>query len=195
VTDWPATIAICAATLLGPVFAVLVTRWNDDRKAKRERRMMIFRALMGTRRLPLSNDHVAAINLIEVEFHHSKEIMQAWKDVTNHLITNPEPIQQWGDRLESLKATLLSKIAKELAFDVTNLDLRGGYAPVAWGKNERRLDHLWAWFYDLANHRNSLPVTAIERADLARHQSESAGQTALSLLHENAEQFKDGDKS
>lgn len=161
-TDWPATIAICAATLLGPIFAVVVTRWNDDRRATRDRRMTLFRILMGTRRIQLSNEHVGALNLIEVEFADEPEILQAWKDLVAHLASTanqPTP-QDWSDRLETLKGKLLSKIAKKLGFDATNLDVfRGGYAPNAWGQNEQRQDFLWRYLYDLANHKNALPVT------------------------------------
>jgi len=57
-----------AAILLGPILAVLVTRFIDSRRETQSRRMEIFKTLMRTRRTPTYADHVGALNLIEVEY-------------------------------------------------------------------------------------------------------------------------------
>jgi hypothetical protein len=42
-------IAVVIATLLGPVLAVIVTRYIDEARAQKLRQLEIFRALMRTR--------------------------------------------------------------------------------------------------------------------------------------------------
>ena len=54
--------AIVAATFLGPVFAVMISLWREARRDVRNRRLYVFRTLMATRRLAISNDHVNALN-------------------------------------------------------------------------------------------------------------------------------------
>ena len=61
-------LATVLAVLVGPVIAVLITRYFDNRRADEARKLDIFRTLMRTRRLPLHWDHVGALNLVEVEF-------------------------------------------------------------------------------------------------------------------------------
>ena len=55
------------ALVAGPVIAVITSRCIDTFRAKRDRRMDIFRTLMRTRRSTLSVDHVGALNLVEID--------------------------------------------------------------------------------------------------------------------------------
>jgi len=59
------TYAIIAATFFGPIFAVIITRFIYNFRATKERKFLIFRALMKDRASGVSDDYVAAINLIE----------------------------------------------------------------------------------------------------------------------------------
>jgi hypothetical protein len=61
------------AIVIGPIAAVAITRWLNDRRDQRNRRMDIFRTLMRTRRSPMSPDHVGALNLIEIEFSNDEQ--------------------------------------------------------------------------------------------------------------------------
>jgi hypothetical protein len=56
------------ADLLSPVIAVQVSEFLARRRAARERRLQIFRALMVTRAERLSSEHVRALNSIDLEF-------------------------------------------------------------------------------------------------------------------------------
>src|SRR5262249_12547950 len=60
--------SILAATLLGPIAAVLITRYIDQLRERSSRRLWIFRTLMATRRTLLSPEHIAALNQIELDF-------------------------------------------------------------------------------------------------------------------------------
>src|SRR5262245_43696047 len=82
------TWAVVIATFFGPVIAVLITRWNDRRTERRQRLLGIFRTLMATRRMTISQEHVAAINLIEVEFHGVQPVLDAWSVRLQMLLDN-----------------------------------------------------------------------------------------------------------
>ena len=76
-----------AAIVLGPIFAVIITRFIDSRRMARHRRLEIFRNLMASRSQPLSRDFVGALNLIEIEFHGRKNVIVAWRNLMDHFNT------------------------------------------------------------------------------------------------------------
>ena len=51
-------LATIAAVFLGPIFAVLLTRYIDYRRADKARKLDIFRTLMRTRKMSLNWEHV-----------------------------------------------------------------------------------------------------------------------------------------
>lgn len=157
------TWAVVAATCLGPIFAVLATRYVDDRKFRRERKMSIFRILMGTRRMPFNLEHVHALNLIEVDFHGDQAVVMAWRsvaDVLNQQRTNdPEVAARWASELEKRKSQLLQNMAHSLRYDITHLDLfGGGYAPSMYDFREQRLSQAFDYVRKLAAGEAVLPV-------------------------------------
>ena len=74
------------------VIAIQVQRKVDERREKRNRKLAIFKALMATRAAPLSPDHVNALNMIDVEFHDDKPILDAWREYHDHLG------EQWDEK-------------------------------------------------------------------------------------------------
>jgi hypothetical protein len=158
------TIAIAAATIVGPVAAVLITRWNDKRAQRRERLMHIFRVLMATRRMTVSQEHVAAINLIEVEFHGVQPVIQAWSDYIAHLngATAADAVAPaaWDDRRAQLLSVLLARIAARLGITKGEIDiLRGGYAPSGWVEKEVRLTAMQEYVVRLSQGHAVMPVS------------------------------------
>src|SRR5258708_5923174 len=79
--------AILLATFLGPILAVLVTRFLDHQRELRGRRMHVFRTLMSSRRGYNNNEFTAALNLIEIEFQGKPRVIQAWRAYFKHLGT------------------------------------------------------------------------------------------------------------
>src|SRR5262245_43706956 len=114
------TWAVVLATVIGPVAAVFITCWNDHRREARNPLMPAHRVLMATRRSAMSQDHVSAINLVEVEFHGVKPVIEAWSAYLTHLNTATppgaasEPHTTWENRRAELLALLLVKIAAHL---------------------------------------------------------------------------------
>lgn len=127
--------AILAATFLGPIFAVLTTRFIDRKREIRNRQLYIFRTLMATRRAQLTAEHVTALNLIEIDFHGKTRVLQAWKGYFENLCTDPKDEHKFqravADR-PSLLTKLLHEIASVVGYRIEQLDIMaGGYTPQA----------------------------------------------------------------
>ena len=82
-----AEIILTGAVISGPILAVVVARYMESCRIQREQRMYIFRTLMRTRggTAKASVDHVAALNLVEIEFRNNKVVHDAWKEHFNIL--------------------------------------------------------------------------------------------------------------
>jgi len=163
------TWAVVLATFAGPIVAVLITRWNDERRERRGRLLQIYRTLMATRRTNISLDHVTAINLIEVEFDGIPAVIDAWTAYLNHLnsgVPESAPHEQhrtWIERRAELLAILLAKIAKYLGITKGEIEiLHGGYAPQAWAFREERLDALQEYVLRLSRGQAVLPMTTTQ---------------------------------
>lgn len=136
--DWY-SVATIVAVLLGPVLAVIVTRFIDDSRADQYRKLEIFRTLMRTRKTPIVNDHVGALNLVEVEFIKHGDVIAAWKAYLANLGEPLPPIEQKDvyetavRKRDSLLTKLISEIAKVLKIKIEQLDiLEGNYIPQGW---------------------------------------------------------------
>ena len=155
------------ALVTGPALAVGIAKGMEDRRAKRERRMDIFRTLMRTRRASqrLSADHVSAINLVEVEFQDVPEVLRAWKayyeSLNQHNRTD-------GDRYE-LFANLLEMMSGALNYKIKGIEIfTGGYTPVAWEKEEttaKEWETIRHYLIALANYKKELPVAVNKMPD------------------------------
>lgn len=138
-----ATWAVIFATFFGPIFAVLTTRWLDDRRSRRDRQREIFETLMLTRRAAMSKDHVDALNRIELYFSRDREVMSSLRLYLDNL---SEKFPQNGDagqvevfigRRRRLFVDLVHIIGSRLSFSTDRLDLiEGGYHPQGWLDDE-----------------------------------------------------------
>lgn len=140
--------------------AVAITLWREWAKEKYNRRLHVFRTLMATRRMPISADHVNAINLVEVDFYKCKTVEQAWYAYKNHLNDNSKPEDQtWREAKETLLAKLLFEIAAVLGFKVAAIDIfKGGYAPKGWEHRDMRAIGAMEYIYDLSQGTKTLPM-------------------------------------
>lgn len=136
--EWLTLLALVA----GPVLAVFVTRYIDDRKERIRRRHEVFRDLMRTRSAKISLEHVTALNLVEFEFYSDKEVRLAWKNYMDTLSADfpADPAKQEGvlAKRNQLFIKLLQNIANHIGFkkiDVTDL-MSLNYYPQGWVNDE-----------------------------------------------------------
>lgn len=177
-----------AAILIGPLAAVLTTLWLERRREIYARRMEIFRTLMRTRRLPMSVEHVGALNLVEIEFSKNKEVIDAWRTLLEHFST--EHVRRQEERVESsstpqeqrsrnerfykrladerqrLLAKLLHAIARVMNFKVEQLEIfEGGYTPQGWHDDDQEMRAARRFLLDLYLGRAALPVVVFQHPD------------------------------
>ncbi len=133
------------ALFMGPVVAVIITRYNDQIRAKKERQLMTFRALMQNRSDPVSKEFVAALNLIEVDFNEHLALKNAWKELFEalHPKVKPEKPDEISQQLllwQTLTTKLLHELGKYLNIEIEQLDImQRVYAPQGW-LNEKNRD-------------------------------------------------------
>lgn len=156
-------IATIIAVLVGPVLAVLITRWVDNRRAKHDRQWDIFRTLMQHRRTSMNFEFVGALNLVEVEFANSADVVVAWKDLLGkfELMANasPEQLGNLGVERSQAQARLLNAIARKLGLEIEQLDIFfGGYSPKGWFDLESEQTIIRRWLGEIAMGRQAFPV-------------------------------------
>ena len=139
---------------------------------------------MRTRRVPMSADHVGALNLIEIEFADEPDVLAAWKLLYQHFATEHvrRPDEQrmphatleesrqrdnlfdkrLFDERQRLFAKVLHSMAKTLNFNIEQLEIfEGGYTPQGW--QDELLEQRMArnFILDLYRGRAALPVAVL----------------------------------
>jgi hypothetical protein len=157
-------IAVVLATLLGPVLAVMVTRYIDDARAQKARRLEIFRAMMRTRNAALLPDHVNALNLVEIEFHRAPDVMTAYRELMRHINSGTPVDEKWLQRHRSCLTKVLSAMAKNLGYGFEQLEVfEGGYYPTGWGQTEEQQLAMRLGLIELLSGKRTLPVHVTEK--------------------------------
>jgi hypothetical protein len=162
--------AIVAATFLGPIAAVGVSIWRERRNRSYDRQLWVFRTLMATRRMHLSNDHVTALNQIELEFRANKEVQQAWADYHAHIeagkfAIGSDEYRKWDAERIDILAQLIASIGTAMGFKYGELQIKkGGYAPEGWAYRDARMGEVQELVRDLLRGNRALRVTPVNPA-------------------------------
>ncbi|MBD9493182.1 DUF6680 family protein [Ensifer sp. ENS01] len=162
-------LATIVAIVYGPIKAVKITRNMDDARAKENRRVEIFRNLMRTRQIQLDEEHVYALNLIEIEFYGEEKIVSAYRAYMNHLNT-PLPAVDAQDKFfedrRDLFIDLLHVIGKAVGYEFDRRDLgKFGYVPAGWGNEAERQRYLQHLFIEVLENKRPLPVAPMVAAN------------------------------
>ena len=143
ISEWVTLSLTMLAILAGPVLAVLVTRYVDKQRQIRERQINVLRSLIKTRKARLDSEHVAALNLIELEFHGNSTVMKNYADYMENLGQRmPEDKTEQDHFLNkrgNLFAALVQSIGTKFGYKFDKMDLdQGGYFPIGWGNDQDR---------------------------------------------------------
>lgn len=161
------------AILLSPLIAVQATAWLQRRRNDRDRRMHIFRTLMGTRAAGLDPNHVAALNMIDVEFYgkdrKSRAVVEACRVYLEHHNRGNVAAEAWGDKRVDLLLDLLQKMGESLGYEMDRVSIRNtSYFPRGYGDQEYESRMIRKYFLDLLEGKRWLPIFATTPNDAAQ---------------------------
>lgn len=159
IADW----IMIGAVLLGPIIAVQLTRFLDNNKEIRGRKIRIFKTLMATRASTLSPSHVEALNRIDLEFHSKnpgdKGVIDAWKAYLDLLGDTTIPEDQWGIRRVDLLVELLHKMAQVLGYEFDKTHIKNSsYYPRGYGELEHDQAAIRRGMKELIEGRRVIPI-------------------------------------
>ena len=147
VKDW----ITISAIIIGPILAIQIQKLLERTRNKKNRRLTLFYTLMSTRATRLSNEHVTALNLIDIEFYgrkifsikyqtpKEKSITNAWKIYNDQLSLpySPDQFSAWNERGYQLFINLLYKMSNALGYDFDEVQIkRDCYRPAGHGELE-----------------------------------------------------------
>jgi hypothetical protein len=118
------SVAICFATLMGPILAVQIQRRIDRHKAQYDRRVGIYRTMM-IERLSLSAPNLAAFNAIPLEFQGVESVLNAWREYLDHMEKAQD--ENWMNNRIDLFFALMQKIAHKLNFESDFVRIKKDY--------------------------------------------------------------------
>jgi len=151
------------AVFLGPIIAVQLTRYLDDQKEKKERKLNVFKTLMSTRSYTTSWDHVMTLNRIDLEFdknnRQEKAVVEAWKAYLDLLSDNEMPKEQWGIKRVDLLVELLHKMAQVLDYDFDKTHIKNStYSPIAHNELESEQATIRKGLIDVLSGNSPVPM-------------------------------------
>ena len=169
-----------AAIIIGPILAVQAQKILERIRDKKRRRLSLFHTLMATRATRLSNEHVAALNMIDIEFYgrkilghkfqtpSEKSITNAWKNYNDQLNIPHDQAHfpMWLERCDQLFTTLLYKMSSALGYDFDEVQLkRDCYRPQAHGNLELDQHKLRIALLELMDGKRPLPIKPFVEAE------------------------------
>ncbi len=159
IADW----LMITAVFLGPIVAVRITRYLDNKKEIRERKLNIFKTLMATRQYTMSWDHVMTLNKIDLEFDNrnnkEKEVIEAWKEYLDLLGDKQLSRDQWATKRTELLVELLHKMAKVLNYEFDKTHIKNSsYSPVGHGRIEDEQQAMRKGLIEVLEGKRDIPM-------------------------------------
>lgn len=157
-----------AAIIIGPLAALTIQKWIEDRRARKNRQIQIFRDLMANRASRLAPAYVQALNGIETEFFGQVNVIEAWRVFVDHLYTPHSPddttLTRWNDRVTELLTKLLLEMGESLGYHFDQVTLKkNAYYPTGWGQIEAEQNQLRQFAIAVFDGKKSLKVEVVEQ--------------------------------
>lgn len=151
------------AILIGPLIAIQLTRYLDEKKESKERKLSVFKTLMSTRSYNVSWDHDYALNRIDLEFDNKnkneKKVIDAWKAYLDLLNTKDMELPHWNNRRIDLLVDMLYEMAVVLNYEFDKTHIKNAsYSPVAHGDLEEQQRKIRLGVIDLLEGNKDLPM-------------------------------------
>jgi hypothetical protein len=163
-----------AAIMWGPVVAVRMTKKNDYEKERQRQQFEVFRTLMKTRRMTLSQEHVMALNTVLVDFFGQPKIEAAYRNYLRELEREAPPprdpglnkfLKERGDALHDL----IHEIGVELGYRYDKRDMSDlSYVPQGWFNEEAEQRQLRALLVKVLAGEAPFPITDFDKLVVGR---------------------------
>ena len=152
-------IAIVIATYLGPIMA---TREADKRHQMtliREKRMHVFRLMMGHRIDVAKTEFISGLNLVPIEFSECPDVIDAFHKFLNA----HEPSSNKDANIRKLRENavikLLNSMGDVLGYKLDQLDLMDQvYLPQRIADNEFRDQQILDFLYKVSQHKEAISI-------------------------------------
>jgi len=183
-------ILVVLAILAGPFIGIWAQSRIDKRRQSKERKLDVFKTLMATRATPLSQEHVRALNRIDMEFFGRKEkkVRNAWNTLLDHFGEGPthppEPAEgispvnlkkhhlelqkydndfaRWLERTGSLRTKLLKEMGASPGYDFGEVHIRkAAYNPRLHDDIEMTQLSVIKAINDVFTRKRSLPMDIV----------------------------------
>jgi len=167
-------VATVAAIVWSPIIAVRLTTKNDYEREKLRQQHDVFRTLMKTRRMPLSSEHVMALNTVLVDFFGKPKIEVAYRNYLKQLErdapSGDDPA--WGkilkDRADALH-DLIHEIGVELGYRYDKRDMADlSYSPQGWFNEQAEQRQLRALLIKVLAGEAPFPITDFDKLLIGR---------------------------
>jgi len=160
-------IVMIFAVLFGPIIAVRLTRYLDDKKEIRGRKLLIYKTLMATRSYVLSPQHVEALNRISLEFSlktkHDIKVLSCWRQYLDWLGDKSLPLDQWGVRRMDLFIELMYQMGLSLGYDYDKTMLKNeAYIPTGHEHMEQQHEAIFQGLVNLLQGKAQLPIKIVK---------------------------------
>ena len=123
-------LATIGAMVTGPLAAVLITLWHQDRAQKKQAKLQLFMTLMANRKSnPPTLEWANALNLIDVVYADSPKVVRLWHEGYD-ILCREKIGQDWNHKY----LELLSAMASTLRYRrLQQTDIDKFYSPIAHG--------------------------------------------------------------
>jgi len=171
--DW-LNVAILVVTaiaiVVGPIVAVRLTLRLETLRERLRRKYQTFHALMRTRRVALSPEHVSALNGIQIEFHDDEKVIAAYKRYIDNLGgpalppgSDEKMIKRFVDDRDDAFNNMMFEIGKHLGFSLDKRELvKYSYAPQGWVNAEAEQNAVRQLALELLQGKRPLPISAFQ---------------------------------
>ncbi|MFD4120323.1 DUF6680 family protein [Alcaligenes faecalis] len=175
--------AVILATFLGPAFAIQVQKSIERNRARSQDKEAVFRMLMSTRATRLSEEHVRALNTIDLAYRGGlprkrsrgeTEVINRWTEYRGHLFIDQRDLtdsqkERWVSDADSGFSSLLEAMAKErgYVFDKHSLG-RGGYSPMAHGYMQVQQEQVRHLLLQILSGERPIPMSLRDLPDTSQ---------------------------
>lgn len=180
------------AVFLAPFFAIFAQRAIERWKERRDRRLWVFKALMASRGAALSQQHVQALNMIELEFNAPQDeaIRRAWRVYHDHLNSFPQDVGEapekgavWSQKGNELLDAMLDVMGRALGYDFDRVAIRkGAYSPKGHADAEMELQVIRRLLAELLAGDRSLRVSSVPQDEEAAKTAEHFRKSMFAIL-------------